>query len=100
VCDCVVCKGIIGTNLTNLSQFGDQHYSTPQSKRLAQTPAAAKRCRFHFLLRRVAERDWVRKASLDDIVNQLEASRIEWGRIRVLRDDAAHLQAWVDVLRG
>jgi len=100
VCDCVVCKGIIGAKLDNLAQFGDQHYSTPQSKRLAQTPAAAKRCRFHFILRRVAERDWVRKASLDEIVEALETSLDEWGAVRVLRDDAAHLKRWIGALRG
>ncbi len=98
VCDCVVCKGVIGSDLSQLAQFGDLHYSTPQSKRLAQTPAAAKRCRYHFILRRVAERDWVRKNDLAAVVNVLAAGRKDWGSIRVFRDEAAHLDHWIEVL--
>jgi hypothetical protein len=99
VCDCVVCKGVLGGDLAQLSQFGDQHYSTPQSKRLAQTPAAAKRCRYHFILRRIAEREWVRKSDLPTILAALSGGAQEWGGLRTLTDDAEHLPRWVEALR-
>lgn len=57
ICGCVVCKGVVNKSIDDFAAFGDTHYSTPLSKRSAQTPAAAKRCRFHFLLNRVRERD-------------------------------------------
>ena len=102
ICDCVVCKGVIGSDLANFREFGEMHYSTVKSKRMAQTPAAAKRCRYHFLLRRISERDWVRKASLSDVVAALGASRSAWAAPvdarRLDRTHVAQLERWMAVL--
>jgi hypothetical protein len=98
VCDCVICKGVIGGSIARLAEFGDQHFSTPQSKRLAQTPAAAKRCRYHFLLRRIWERGWVQSSSLSTISETLRTASTTWGRAATLSDDARHLPRWLAAL--
>jgi len=72
ICGCVVCRGVIASSLGNFREFGERHLSTPTSKRAAQTPAAAKRCRFHFLLCRLRERDWIDGKTVDEIVAQLK----------------------------
>ena len=78
VCDCAVCKGIVASSLDEFSAFGDMHFSRSSSKRRAQTPAAAQRCRFHFLLARLRERDEVCTLDLADILLRLR-SPIERG---------------------
>ncbi|MFZ0630045.1 MAG: hypothetical protein WA374_18570 [Acidobacteriaceae bacterium] len=93
ICDCVICKGIIEDNLANFAQFGEIHYSTPTSKRPAQTPAAAKRCRFHFLLNRIKERNFVNASDLNAIVANLASSHTEWSKT-ILRSSLDHLKAW------
>ena len=93
VCDCVICKGIIGGDLDQFALFGDMHRSTPSSKRLAQTPAAAKRCRFHFMLRRLQERSWIEKATLGEIADRLASDAKRWSTL-----DTAHLARWRRVL--
>lgn len=100
ICDCVLCRGVIATSLSNFREFGERHYSTPLSKRAAQTPAAAKRCRFHFLLCRLRERDWVADKSNDDIIKQLSECAAQWKPMVVqdLRDGAAQVERWVKVL--
>lgn len=98
VCDCVVCKGVIVSSLADFAAFGDMRLSTPGSKRLAQTPAAAKRCRFHFLLRRLSERDWVRDAGLAEILQQLSQARSAWGQQPAIATQSLHLGRWFEVL--
>jgi hypothetical protein len=100
ICDCVVCRGVIASSLSNFREFGDRHYSTPISKRAAQTPAAAKRCRFHFLLCRLRERDWIADKTNDDVIKQLSDSVANWKSVVVqdLRDGAAQVERWGRVL--
>lgn len=98
VCSCVVCKGVVANTLADFSSFGDLHYSTAQSKKQAQTPAAAKRCRFHFLLSRIRERDLVRTASLTDITSALNAALNTWGRQPTLQRFSDHLGHWSTAL--
>ena len=93
VCDCVVCKGVVKTSLRDFSAFGEMRRSRPQSQRLAQTPAAAKRCRFHFLLRRIKERDEMPSRSLEDCVHQLHAGET-WGIQPAIESDCRHLNKW------
>lgn len=99
ICDCAVCNGIVSQSINTFSDFGDTHLSSPQSKRLAQTPAAAKRCRFHFLLNRIKERDWLKKASLSDIVAQLEEARGNWAKQPSVSEDCGHIEVWETVLK-
>jgi hypothetical protein len=98
VCDCVVCKGVLSGDLARFSDFGDMHYSRPLSKRLAQTPAAAKRCRFHFLLRRFAERDWVATASLQQIRDDLQAAAEKWLPQPSIGRKGEHMPRWIAAL--
>jgi hypothetical protein len=100
ICDCVVCRGVIATSLSNFRQFGERHYSTPLSKRAAQTSAAAKRCRFHFLLCRLRKRDWIADKSNDDVIKQLSDCAAQWKPMVVqdLREGAAQMERWGKVL--
>lgn len=100
ICDCVICRGTIGSDLNNFAtRFGAKHYSTPSSKRQAQTPEAAKLCRFHFLLCRFKERDWVRGATLEDIRTVLADAYAVWGVLPAFQSDRPdHLQRWHTVL--
>lgn len=97
ICHCAICKGIVGRNLAEFAQFGEIHYSTPTSQRAAQTPAAAKRCRFHFLLNRIQERDHVKNASAADIASETRANADTWART-FLGGPIGYLQTWADVL--
>jgi len=97
ICDCVICRGVIGSSLSNFREFGDRHLSSPSSKRLAQTPAAAKRCRFHFLLSRLRERDWIAGKSDVEILDQLKSNSAQW-RPTVLSSQSEQIKVWADVL--
>lgn len=99
VCSCVVCKGVVSTDIADFQSFGELRLSTPQSKRLAQTPAAAKRCRYHFLLNRIRERDWLKTASVTDIHKALEATLTTWGGQPSVQDQLRNLPVWAAVLQ-
>jgi len=99
VCDCVVCKGVLTKGLKDFSQFGDSHFSTSKSRRLAQTPAAAKRCRFHFLLRRIKERDDLKSQSLQDVVDALNTASVKWAPQPTITNEVTHLPVWEKVLK-
>ncbi len=98
ICDCVICKNIIGKDLSAFAQFGEIHYSRPSAKRAAQTPAAAKRCRYHFLLNRSKERDYVRANALKAIADNLDAAADQWSKT-IIAPYISHLRAWAEVLR-
>jgi hypothetical protein len=97
ICDCVICKGVIGSSLSNFREFGERHLSSPESKRAAQTPAAAKRCRFHFLLCRLRERDWIAGKTEAEILGQIGNNAADWGHT-ILNDQADQIETWADVL--
>jgi len=98
VCDCAVCRGVISDSLDEFSSFGDTHFSRPDSKRAAQTPAAAKRCRFHFLLRRLQERDYLRQASIENVVDLLGENMRTWSSQPSLSSTSNFLNRWIAVL--
>jgi len=58
VCSCQICKGVIGgpEGLGGFKSFGELHRAREESQRDTQTPAAAKMCRYHFLINRLKER--------------------------------------------
>jgi len=98
ICGCVICRNIIGADLRNFAtRFGARHYSTPDSRRQAQTPEAAKLCRFHFLLARFAERDWLKSATLVAIKEALSEAQQTWGKLPALQSPD-HLERWQDAL--
>lgn len=94
VCGCAICRGVIGTDLKNFSSFGDLHYSTPHSKKKAQTPEAAQRCRFHFLLNRASERDALKKKDAGVIASDFAAAHDKWSQQPTISGDAQHLLRW------
>jgi hypothetical protein len=98
ICGCAVCKGIVSKSVHNFKDFGDMHLSSPQSKRLAQTPAAAKRCRYHFLLNRIKERDWLETASLSEVISQLKEAQERWSNQPSISDVCRHMGVWATVL--
>lgn len=100
VCDCAICRGIIGTDFRRFSSFGDLDYSTAESKRRAQTPAAAKRCRFHFLLNRARERDRMRGLDVKTIVRTFLDAHSKWEKQPTIHANAQHMLRWTDALQG
>lgn len=100
VCGCGICRGVIKTSVTQFAAFGDVHYSTENSKRMAQTPAAAQRCRFHFLLNRMRERDTLRGQSAIDVANDCRRAHATWGAQPTVKGDSDHLLRWESVFRA
>lgn len=100
VCDCVVCKGVVQKSVEDFSAFGDMHYSRRESTRKAQTPAAAKRCRMHFLLCRVRERDRVKVDGLNGVLQDLDAAAEMWCNQPSLLRVAPHITRWRRILQG
>lgn len=97
ICDCAICKGVIKNDLSDFGRFGDTHYATPKSKRRSQTPAAAKRCRFHFLMNRIAEKDFVSRNNIASIVEKLRQAQNKWqpSNLFISFD---HVGRWINAL--
>jgi hypothetical protein len=98
ICNCVVCKGVVVNKLSDFDAFGAMHHSKIDSKRLAQTPAAAKRCRYHFLLNRIKERDWIKTTKLSDILADLKNAHGIWCKQPTISSECNHLVPWEKVL--
>jgi hypothetical protein len=98
ICGCAICRGILSDNLSAFKQFGEIHYSTPSSRRAAQTPAAAKRCRFHFLLNRILERDYVRRVTSVRIAEDCVNSAERWSATTLPAGSLQHLSDWAQTL--
>lgn len=88
VCGCTICRGVIGKDVDNFSSFGKMHRARPESKRDSQTPAAAKMCRFHFLINRMNERTMVAKLAPAERANHVIEQAKEW---RALAPLVTHL---------
>ena len=98
VCDCAICKGVVKHSLKEFSSFGDTRFASPKSRRASQTPAAAKRCRFHFMINRVKEVKRVRDSSLKAIINALRDADNSWGVQPSLNSDSSYLARWIAAL--
>jgi len=66
---------------------------------MAQTPAAAKRCRFHFLLCRIRERDWMKTATVAQIVAKLQSGKSKWGTQPTMAGKIDYLDRWIVALK-
>jgi hypothetical protein len=66
---------------------------------MAQTPAAAQRCRFHFLLNRIRERDHLGTLTATEIATDLHAAFDKWENQPTIQRDADHLLRWEAALR-
>jgi hypothetical protein len=98
MCDCVICKGVIKDNIEEFKKFGEDRYATPESKRKFQTPAAAKRCRFHFLINRVREKEFISSKDLKTIVKQINDTQEKWKEQVIIARYSTHLARWEKAL--
>jgi len=104
VCDCAICNGVIGSDLGRFAAFGQMHRANPDSKRDSQTPTAAKMCRFHFLLNRFKEREFVASLGADERVDHLANSAAPWRACYPLRQHLGHdgadgyIERWTQAL--
>ena len=98
ICDCVVCKGVVKNSILDFQRFGDKHFATPKSKRESQTPAAAKRCRFHFLMNRIIEKDFIAGNDLATIIQKINDAQEKWKEQFPIINNSRHLARWKAVL--
>jgi len=98
ICDCAICKGVLSSNVNQFRLFGEMQPPRPGRQRGTQTPAAAKRCRFHFLLNRIRERDWLKDATLQEITDSLRTSNMQWRDQPTVQRYCRHLDVWAKVL--
>lgn len=98
ICRCVICKGVVKNHKDDFQQFGDMHYATSNSKRESQTPAAAKRCRFHFLMNRIREKDFIGKNELSTIIQEINSAEEKWKGLPTIDNNSNHLARWEAVL--
>jgi len=94
ICDCAICRGVINSSVNQFRLFGEMQPPKPGKKRSTQTPDAARRCRFHFLLTRIRERDWLKKATLKEIRDSLMVANEKWGSQPTVQRYTPHLRAW------
>ncbi len=101
ICNCSICQGVIKNDLANFSEYGDMHYAKSNSVRKSQTPAAAKRCRFHFLLSRIRERNWLKSVNIKEVISDLGNSISKWSSTPLNFDQnlCTHLIKWKKVLQ-
>lgn len=93
VCDCAVCKGLVVKSPADFQLFGETQPSA-SLKRAVQTPQAARRCRFHFLISRIRERNQMPSLSVSAIQAQLDVGVEGWGAQPSLQANAKHLMRW------
>lgn len=105
VCDCAICKGAIGDDVSRLRAFGEMHRANAESKRDSQTPTAAKLSRFHFLMNRIREKSAVAGMRKEDRAKQLLEMAATWCRcpsIRAALDEdsggESHIDRWAAAL--
>jgi hypothetical protein len=95
VCGCVICRGIVVNDLKEFSSFGETHLASENSKRETQTSAAAKKCRFHYLLSRINEKKFINQSNLKEVVRDLFSKSEGWTKQPTLNSD--HIKRWADV---
>lgn len=100
ICDCAICRGILKKDLDAFKEFGEIHYSSEDAKRQAQTPAAAKKCRYHFLLTRAKELKRVREVTLDTLIEDIDNAYASWSRSKVMEGSLEHIERWKRALSG
>jgi len=96
-CDCAVCKGIVVNSAADFRLFGETQLSASATSEV-QTPQAAKRCRFHFLVNRIKERDAMPDLSVANIRERFEVGANGWGAQPTLRGNAGHIMKWYAAL--
>jgi len=98
ICNCAICKGVVNTDVAQFRLFGEIQPPKPGKQRGTQTPAAAKRCRFHFLLSRIRERDLVKENTISHIARDLDEANQKWNSQLSIQRYCPHLEVWKEVL--
>jgi hypothetical protein len=98
ICNCAICRGVVSNSVNQFRLFGEMQSPKPGKQKSTQTPAAAKRCRFHFLLSRIRERDWVKNVTSQEISDSLRTANQKWSSQPTVRRYCTHLEAWMKVL--
>ncbi len=98
ICDCTICRGVLKKGLQYFSSFGEINFAKTTSKRRSQTAAAAKLCRFHFLINRINERKEIAGKSIQQIRDDLTAAWNIWSTQQSIMNDADHLPRWKKAL--
>ena len=97
ICNCAICKGVIKNDLKNFEAFGEMQYSSKDSKRASQVPAAAKRARYHYLLARLKEKENIESKELTKLLEELdEAQKIS--QLPVFGREAEYIKKWKEAL--
>jgi hypothetical protein len=103
VCDCQICRGVLAKGLEQLSAFGEMHKATTSATRESQTPAAAKMCRYHFLLNRLREPSIVATVDGPQRTEHISSVARPWRNCFALRkyigDGKGYLERWAAALR-
>lgn len=105
VCDCQICKGVIGSDLARFASFGEMHRANPTAQRDSQTAAAAKMCRFHFLINRMRERATVAQLNAADRSQHVTERGKPWRNCYPLRQHlgeqgtSGYIELWAEVLK-
>jgi len=100
VCDCSICKGTLKGNLRNFRKFGELILK-PNNRRESQTPDSAKRCRFHFLLARKKELEFVNSSAVRELQTSISQTVTEYQALPPLlrlREKSDALAMWSQVL--
>ena len=97
ICDCVICKGVIRDDLGNFEDFGETHLATKSSTRKTQTPGAAKRARFHYLLCKVNEKKLVDSSELPQLMKELEQAK-GTASFPVFEAEGKYIERWLEAL--
>jgi hypothetical protein len=94
VCGCPICTGVLKGELSNFEEFGE-YARGPRSP--YPTSACMKKCKFHYLLARKEELDYLERTALDGIMDDLrEAS--EHYESQAILPSVRYLRIWADGL--
>ncbi len=105
VCDCRICEGVIGSDIARFASFGEMHRANPAAQRDSQTPAAAKMCRFHFLINRLKERSVVAKLNAADRSQHIAGKAGPWRNCHPLQQhlgqqgEDGYIEFWAKALK-
>lgn len=97
VCDCSICRSVVSRDIRDFEKFYE--FKINENGNEVATPEAYDRCRFHFLLARRKEIDWLGRATVEEIVESLQRSYEVYGN-EVGMADVSYLRTWSKVLSG
>ena len=95
ICNCVICKGVIEKDIANFKKFGEQHLATSNSKKTVQTPTAAEKSRYHYLLCKLKEKNNILNSNAKQIISKLEQG-VPIADLDIFKGRARHITKWLE----